>query len=772
MPTLDRLTEADLRILLPGKSASFAYGHVNRVLNPERIGRILSAQVQDSSLFEVEVWEEAERLVAYCTCGDESKPYCRHAAALLLKWVQTQNIFTVSAPNTAEDASPIPVVLAQPPPTHRPKASPFWVADPFPERQQARRKQLASSLENLKIDEMRGLAAKHGWPLKGNRKADLAVQLVERLVDPKLVREAVAGLDEEHRRVLTALVLAGTVEGNMPAQEVDRVARALGKLKTHKQVTTYTRHLVEAGLAVPGTIRSSYSAGSDYVPISIAQHLPPLLAGIVPTTPDLPATGPARGMRLADPTALVRAANQVALLLEQRSPPVRTPMPRPRLGKFYPQLRHWDYNPNELAQAQQEGKIRRFSELLLSVPPPAPVLPDDVQESLVPLAGSEGRLDFIVHLLLAAGIFQPGSPLTAWPEMKARFLQQSETEQLAALVRSYLPMGQWNEVWEVLRSNRSLQLHRNWRYDHMKPEDLASDLASFRVMVLRTLSWLPDGQWVMLADFFRLMQPLWPRIDHLMWQSYYYTSANIRYGAWFLTRHGKMLEPGNQGDWDVGQGAFIRQVIAGPLHWLGLADLYLEGESLVAFRLHGLADLYWDRVAAPAVPAPAPRPTRTAAPAEALGVDGEAIHVDPTAISAQLHSLLDRMARLETATANRFTYRLDSAAVHQSFESGLMLSDLLDGWARLSPHPMPDSIRQPLENWWASYGRVRIYQELTVIEFDDDYALAEMKAVTALTEHLVAEVSPRLVIITREGVNTLAAELEKAGYSPRVTERV
>jgi hypothetical protein len=85
---------------------------------------------------------------------------------------------------------------------------------------------------------------------------------------------------------------------------------------------------------------------------------------------------------------------------------------------------------------------------------------------------------------------------------------------------------------------------------------------------------------------------------------------------------------------------------------------------------------------------------------------------------------------------------------------------------------MPNQLRRRLMSWWQAYGRVRIYENVTLIEFADDYALTEMKAVTSLTRHLIAEISPRAVLIPSEVVEFLSTELEKAGYTPKQTETV
>ena len=157
--------------------------------------------------------------------------------------------------------------------------------------------------------------------------------------------------------------------------------------------------------------------------------------------------------------------------------------------------------------------------------------------------------------------------------------------------------------------------------------------------------------------------------------------------------------------------------------------------------------------------------------------DGLAIAVNPAAIKAQAHGLLERIARLDAvvpgaAKTGHLVYRLDAQAVHCAFEAGTALADILSDWERLLPVAMPEAIRAQLTRWWEAYGRVRIYENLTVIEFGDDYALAEIRAATGLGQHLVAEISPRLVVINKEAMPVLMAELEKAGYTPKQTSDV
>ncbi|MFN3761608.1 MAG: helicase-associated domain-containing protein [Anaerolineae bacterium] len=768
MPTLETLTEADFRNLLREKSLRRAREYVQRVLNPVRSGRTLTAQVQGSQLYEVEIDVEPDGIYARCTCPYDWGGYCKHIGAVLLKWVQSPQSFAVQEPAPSGETL-LEVTPVEPPPPQRPATLPFWMTGSCADRQRAEDQQLTQWLARLSLRDLRQIADQRGWKIRGTQKAAVVGQIAERITDPEEVLRAFQGLDEEHRRVLRALVLLGEEPG-LQVDDVGRVAQAWGELRGRKKIETYVKHLCDIGLALPGDFLTNHIRPFGFVPRPIVRRLPPLLASVIPAS-DEPAGGSADELQWGDPSELTRSAVQVIEMLEHFPSPLRPPMPRPSLEKFYPGLQGWDYDPDELLQARKSGKLSSSSVFFLTLPPPRYALPDETVRRLAPVAGGEERLEFLFSLLVAAGVFQPGSPVTLWPEVKAQFLSQDDETRQAILVRTYFQMSNWSELWLLLRRQPAPPL-RLWRIasrSYLTPARLSEDLVRFRHLVLRALASLPDGRWVMLEDLFRLMRILWPRFDQTVWQTYLYYQGT---GSWFLTEAGSEtpLNPADERHWQLAQGNFIRTLIAGPLYWLGLADLRWRDGHLSAFRLHNLADLYWDRVEAPTAPRPAAVSARPVPPEDAVRTEHHTVHVRPSAIPVQAHTLLDRIARLETATADRFVYRLDPHAVYKAFEAGATLSEILEGWEKWMPVPMPEDIRSLLTGWWEAYGRVRIYENLTVIEFGDDYALAEMKAVTSLSEHLIAEISPRLVVIPQQAVSRLVAELEAAGYTPKQTD--
>jgi len=455
----------------------------------------------------------------------------------------------------------------------------------------------------VRLQDLRRMAKQRGWKVKGTRKADVVRQVSERIADPRGVLQATRDLDEEHRGVLRVLVLLSE-GGKIRPEELKDVTGAWGELESYQNISTYTRHLCELGLALPGSVLEGYYERSDFVPRAIGRALPPVLKNVIPT-----ASHPQSNIGeicLTDPCPFVRAVNQVVLLLEQFPTPLRPPMPRPRMEKFYPGLSIWDYDPRELAQAKSSGKLGS-RDTAITVPPPARSLPDETIERLSPVAGDEARLEFIYSLLVAAGLLQPGSPVTIWPEAKEQFLRQSELAQRAILAQVYFRMLNWSVLWEMLRES-DLRLWRFYTHQHLKPNDLHTDLVLFRHVALRALASLPDGEWVTIKDLFRLMRAVWPLFDHSVWQDYRRPSLKP---SWFLgSKSGLSLDPEDESDWELAQGCFIRQIVAGPLHWLGLADLCFDDGVLTAARFHGLADLYWIEWKPPTHPRLSPRKPR------------------------------------------------------------------------------------------------------------------------------------------------------------------
>ncbi|MBE2200646.1 MAG: helicase-associated domain-containing protein [Anaerolinea sp.] len=743
-----------------------------------RHGRTLHAKVRGSKLYTVEIDVAEDGIHAACTCPYDWGGYCKHIGAVLLLWLQSPNSFAMQQPAPDAAQGIIETFAIEPPQTAVPQQNPAWLTTPYSARQQQNEQNLHTWLDySHKVQELRQLAKRQGLGISGTRKEEIIQQIVQQITQPGIALNTLHSLDSEHRQVYDAMAV---LHPSIAYQVVHLAALAQlwGPLtQFNAAADVYAQALCRTGLAIPGHVINSYPPHLPFIPTSVQRVLPPLLADRV-TEVNLPEHTES-GVRMGQARPFLQRLHQVLLMLEQYSPPLRPPLPRPRQEKFHPFLQEWDYLPEEIAQAQQANQLKGYDpKLSFTVPPPQPALPDEIITRLAPLAGDEAQLNFIYHLLLAAGLLQPGSPVTVWREVQEQFLQHDEAAQWAILARAYFSMTvPWSELWLALAERPSVQVkRRRSQYHHpLKPSVFYELLSLFRAQALHLLACLPNDRWFSLRDITDLLHPIWPRFNAWGWSKTQY-GGDMR-PDWFLADDGRILDTAaNKADWNMAQGAFIQHVIQGPLHWLGLADVNVEYGQLVAFRLHGLGDLYFDKAeSVPLVGAVVAQPAAAVsppAPTDAVTIENDAIIVTPMAVGAQGHNYLDKLAKLEKTTPARFIYRLSVTAVHQAFESGQTLDQLLDGWRQWLPIPMPDAIQRRLTDWWRAYGQVRLYEHVTVIEFGDEYALAEMKAATSLEKQMVAEISPTLVIIPANAIDMLVAELEKAGYTPKQTDGV
>jgi hypothetical protein len=461
------------------------------------------------------------------------------------------------------------------------------------------------------------------------------------------------------------------------------------------------------------------------------------------------------------------------MLSAEHMPVERAPRtPRPLIEDDLRWLQQWEYDPEELARLEATGKLRRDSQLLLTTPPPPPTLTAQHLQRFAPFLGSPWSADFLFALLEAAGIVHPGSSVRIDENAKRAFFQYPAPEQLAILFHAYTHLMPWQELWEVMRHAPQLKLVRSARASQYgigaSQAKVQETMTTLRNLFLRILAWLPEERWITVESIMRPLSRLAPVLDNtwLEPRSYY------GYGdGWHFTWNGKKLGSTPE-DWSRLQGAMLGAMLVGPLSWFGLVDLRIRSGEVTHLRLHGLEHL-WRRVA-PVIDVDRPLP-QEAAPTVRVGesveppvVEGDTIRLKQ--LSGDGAMLLERIGRPQSIALGNIVYQLDVARVHRAFEAGATVDLLAAEWGRCFGGEMPSSLHTRLQTWWRGYGGLRIYEKLTLIEFSDDYALKEMRAVTNLDDVLFVELSPRAVLIPATAVEGLMTALQRAGYTPKLTE--
>lgn len=596
------------------------------------------------------------------------------------------------------------------------------------------------------------------------------------LLDPSLTRQAFAQLDSAEQQVLKEAVLTGLIR-----RKWEEVKETLPESwETLLQgcwfwfvETAYTPHLV------------------GQLPINTTAALPSLFEADWPERGDPRQSLKATQVKQTEPLAALRQILQADALLEQLAPALRPPQPLPYDHRLKAWVGDWPYEPAEVSQllpaspAQAINSRFMVSGQDLDAPPPPPSLDKATLARLRPLGYDDAQAEFTYHLLVAAGLFWPGSPITPWTEVQQAFWNLPEEQQWAALVQSYFRLTTWNEAWAVQRAGAAWRLGRGLSAPSL--QHFCQDLHLIRLVVLRLLSLLPADRWLDFRAVTAWVQQAWDAFDSSFWVLLWYAPSIIPWAeprsdgdhpyqtAWFLRprlrRNASADERAQQRQGP--QADYLRMLAAGPLNWLGLADLAYAGDELVAIRLHHLADLLFDRQPVPKLTGPA-RPTPAArshpAPRPLVQVTGDRITLQALGTSLEARQLLEQVGQLQDVSAHNLVYQLSRRAFYTALQNGATLESLLATWRTVFGEP-PAALQERLTTWQQAYGTVQLYQGVTLIEFSDAFALAEMLAVTSLKQHLVAQLSPQAVLIPAGAVDGLKKELEQAGYTPKVTDQ-
>ncbi len=306
-----------------------------------------------------------------------------------------------------------------------------------------------------------------------------------------------------------------------------------------------------------------------------------------------------------------------------------------------------------------------------------------------------------------------------------------------------------------------LKVMRSISASDFMPLDLSAEWCALRRFVVRALRSLPSHTWVDWPAFRRLLFDTFPGC---LWQVH-----NL--DMWWFSEGRERLDLNQRTVWDRTIGAMIEAMLAGPLRWFGVVEtmpdmvdpqpnsLPQDGPGgLCAFRT--TEALNWlAHTTAPLPTCLRPKPQQ----AEPITwLDDTQWRLPPAPDRAELIALAHKIA--EPAGA-RFIYRLTPASLERALSLGVNADDAARLF-ELFGAPMPEAAQQQFRSIAERFGRVRVYESLSVLELADDYALRELLASTSLRQHIVYQISPRAVVVDTQAVDTLITQMEARGYTP------
>ena len=337
---------------------------------------------------------------------------------------------------------------------------------------------------------------------------------------------------------------------------------------------------------------------------------------------------------------------------------------------------------------------------------------------------------FLKSLLTSAKILTPdGQPDL---ERARAHLEASRGAALAQLAQDWLHSATHND----LRLIPHLQAEGDWRNDPLVA----------RQFFMRQLQKLPPQTWWNLSAF----------IADIKQQNPDFQRPAGDYDSWYLRDVNSSEFLRGFEHWDDVDGALIRYLICGPLHWLGFVDIATpEADAPTlsgsAFRLSS----WWPALLA-------------GIPPEGLPSESESIHLRsdgrvgaPLSSPRAIRYQIARFCRWEESTAHEFRYQLTPDSLTLAHSQGLHIGHLL---AILQKHaqPVPPNIIRALKRWEAHGSEIRT-REAVILRVRAPEILDKLRQSRA-ARYLGDPLGPTAIIVKTGAAEKVLGALLEMGY--------
>lgn len=353
----------------------------------------------------------------------------------------------------------------------------------------------------------------------------------------------------------------------------------------------------------------------------------------------------------------------------------------------------------------------------------APALSAALQRHLIHPAS----LPLLLALLRGLGVLVP-SPLRPDPAGVRELLAAGRSEVEARLLEEWRATRRYND----LANTPGLAAPKGkW------PNDPSVSRAA---VLARVASW-GVGQWYDLESAIGEVRRLHPA----------FLRPGGDFDSWLLqdAASGRLLR--GLADWETVEGPLLRQVILGPLHWLGAADHGFETGSVhpTTFRLRfdpasGLA--------AKALPG-----AEVQAQPVRVFPDGRLVVPRPASLAHRYQ--VARFAEWRGREKEDFHYRLTPRALAAAASQGLDARRVANVLEAASRRPLPEPLRRAIERW-SQRGTEAVLESTLVLRVKDAETLRRLRSDPATGRFLEEILGPTAVRIRardREALLTAAA---------------
>lgn len=341
----------------------------------------------------------------------------------------------------------------------------------------------------------------------------------------------------------------------------------------------------------------------------------------------------------------------------------------------------------------------------------------------------------LISLLKAAELLDAeGQP--AAEEIRS-FLEAPRGEALVRLVNAWLDSAEHND----LRLIPHLRAEGEWHNDPYKT----------RRTILDLLNRLDDKTWWSLPAFVSAMHTHRPDFQRPAGE----------YDSWYLRdlRTGEYLRGFE--NWQAVDGALLRYLVTGPLHWLGLMDVAAPDEDSpsVAFRFSPWREELLSR-----------KPPKGIPPEEEkLNVDSKGLVSVPRLAPRAIRYQVARFCEWEGMKRDSYTYRITPASLTRAQKQGLQVTHLLTLLRGNASSPLPPNVVQALERWKQHGTQVHL-ESMLVLRVNHPKVLEKLRKSRA-ARFLGEPLGPTTITVKPGARQKVVESLAEMGYLSEIDKK-
>ncbi|HLA96985.1 MAG TPA: helicase-associated domain-containing protein [Anaerolineales bacterium] len=355
----------------------------------------------------------------------------------------------------------------------------------------------------------------------------------------------------------------------------------------------------------------------------------------------------------------------------------------------------------------------------------APEVQATAWESLFPHAPSREQL---LALLLSLGLVDAQSRMPE-PEVVRQFLEMPRVDALAHLSNAWMHNSAYNELSQL----PGVSIEGDWQNDPLRT----------RLWLLDMLAQIPEKSWWSLPSFISAVKTTQPDFQRPAGD----------YDSWYLRDQasGEFLRGFE--NWDRVEGALIRFMITGPLHWLGILDLAApaQGAAPAAFRFST-----WARHLLHGSSPPGLTPEEGK-----LLVSSTAQIRAPRLVPPPVRYQIARFCEWVKVDQDAYYYRLTPASLLRARKQSLKTAHLI---ALLNRHAkaVPPNLVRALQRWEERGSEARI-ETATILRLRSPELLQAVR-LSPLARFLGDPLGPTVITIKPGATQKVLALLAELGY--------